>query len=52
MTILFPAIVAVLYIATGLCHLWRREYGWALTWVAYGIANVGLIMAQSGHTRT
>lgn len=43
-----PAIVGVLYALTGFGYLWRREYGWAIVWISYGLANVGLIMAASG----
>jgi len=43
-----PAIVGVLYALTGLGYLWRREYGWALMWLGYAFANVGIIMAASG----
>ena len=45
-TIVFPAIVALMYVTTGIIHALRGEWGWSLTWVSYGIANVGLILAQ------
>ncbi len=43
-----PAIVAVIYFLVSLDHLRSKEYGWALAWLAYSIANVGLILAAKG----
>lgn len=43
-----PAIVGVLYAITGLGYLWKREYGWAIVWTSYALANFGLIMASYG----
>jgi len=40
-----PSIVAVLYFLTALSHLLKHEYGWALAWGCYGMANIGLIIA-------
>jgi len=44
-----PAIVGVLYALTGLGYLWQRQYGWAIVWLSYGLANVGLIMAAQNN---
>jgi hypothetical protein len=44
-TVSIPAIVAVLYFITAVSHLLKGEYGWAMAWACYGLANVGLIIA-------
>jgi hypothetical protein len=41
-----PAIVGVLYGLTGLGYLYQRQYGWALMWLSYAMANVGIIIAS------
>lgn len=45
-----PAIVAVLYALVGIGYLVKKDYPWALVWIAYAIANVGLILAASKET--
>lgn len=45
-TTLFPVIVLVLYLITSIAHLYKREYGWAMMWFFYSMANVGLLIAQ------
>ncbi len=39
-----PLIVAVFYFIVGGCYLIRRDYAWALVWISYALANIGLIM--------
>ncbi len=48
MLVAMPLIVGALYALTGIGYLWKREFGWAIVWLSYGLANVGLIMAASG----
>jgi len=44
-TLSVPAIVSVLYFITALSHALKGEYGWAMAWMCYGLANIGLIIA-------
>jgi len=44
-TIVCPAVVALLYMATGVAFLWRHNWAWAAVWLCYAVANVGLILA-------
>lgn len=47
MRYIIPAAVAALYITQGIYHAWKQEWGFSVMWLAYGIANVGLMMAMS-----
>jgi hypothetical protein len=38
-------IVTVLYAWVGLSYGVKGDWPWALTWTAYALANVGLILA-------
>ncbi len=40
-----PLIAAVLYFVVGMGYLFRKDYAWALVWVSYSMANVGLVAA-------
>ncbi len=40
-----PLIAAVLYFVVGIGYLARKEYAWALVWISYSMANVGLVAA-------
>jgi|TARA_Y100000401_G_scaffold35785_1_gene26805 hypothetical protein len=42
--ITMPSIVAVLYSIAGVCYLVKKDYAWATVWLAYALANVGLIL--------
>lgn len=42
-TRVFPAAVAVLELCAGLVYLWHRNWPLAVTWLAYGIAAIGLV---------
>lgn len=44
-TVAMPSIVAVLYAITAIAYACKKEWAWALTWGAYALANVGLIVA-------
>lgn len=35
----------VLYLITGTSFAFKGNWAWALTWWAYGLANIGLIWA-------
>ena len=35
------------YILVGSSFLYKGNISWAITWLSYGMANVGLIWAQS-----
>jgi hypothetical protein len=39
------SISALLYFSVGVAYLLKSQYAWSLTWFAYSIANVGLILA-------
>lgn len=45
LTMLFPLAVAVLEFAAGAVYLWKGQPWLGLTWVAYGVACVGLAVA-------
>jgi hypothetical protein len=38
-------VVTVLYAWVGISYAAKGEFPWALTWLAYALANVGLIWA-------
>ena len=37
----------VLYLIVGLSYLIKKEYAWAMIWLSYATANIGLIWAGS-----
>jgi len=43
-----PAIVAVMYLGVGSAYLYKGNYGYALVWLCYAGANVGLILSARG----
>jgi len=45
---LLPPLVAVLYLVVAIDHFRAKEYGWALAWFAYSVANFGLVLASKG----
>ena len=40
-------IVMVIYASVGMSYLCERNWPWAITWLCYAGANVGLIWAAS-----
>lgn len=44
---LCPALAGILYAVVGVGYLVKKDYAWALVWIAYSIANIGLILAAS-----
>ena len=42
------AICGVLYFGTSVGFGLKHEFGWALAYFAYALANVGLIIASGG----
>jgi hypothetical protein len=45
MTTYTVAICGILYLATGIGFLIQKQWGFALAYFSYSLANVGLIMA-------
>ena len=43
---IIPSLVGIMYLAQGVYHLGRKEWGFALMWLAYGVANAGLCIAM------
>lgn len=41
-----PAVTLVLYFLTGLAFAYKRQPWWAVMYIAYAVANVGLIWAS------
>lgn len=39
-------LVALIYVAVAIDYARRGEWGFALTWAAYAVANIGLILAS------
>jgi len=39
-----PLIVAVFYAVVGGCYIAKKDYSWAIVWISYALANLGLIM--------
>ena len=50
MKYIIPTIVGALYIVQGAIHASKKEWGLAIMWLAYGLANAGicLTMAETG----
>jgi hypothetical protein len=44
--VLLPSVVMLLYIATAVAFLVKKQPSWALVYFAYSLANVGLIWAS------
>ena len=40
------AISAILYASVGVSFFLKKEYSWAMVWLAYSLANVGLILVK------
>jgi heme O synthase-like polyprenyltransferase len=45
MTNITVAICGLLYLGTSIGFIIQKQYSWALTYFAYSLANVGLILA-------
>lgn len=41
---ILPAIVGILYLIVGICYITKRDFAWAMVWVSYAFANIGLIL--------
>lgn len=39
-----PTVVAIFYFITAACWALRGDWAWALVWLSYCVANVGLII--------
>ena len=37
-------VVCLLYASAAISYALKREYAWALVWLSYAMANVGLVM--------
>ena len=44
---LCPAIAGILYAIVGIGYLVKRDYPWALVWISYSLANLGLVLAAA-----
>ena len=44
---LCPAIAGVLYAIVGVGYLMKKDYAWALVWISYSLANLGLVLAAA-----
>lgn len=44
LTAVIPGIVSILYCATGICYLCKKDFAWALVWLSYALANFGVII--------
>jgi hypothetical protein len=47
MTDITVGICGLLYLATAIGFILKQQWPWALTYFAYALANVGLIMASN-----
>jgi len=45
-TTLLPSITGILYLITAIAFACKHQGGFALTYLAYAIANVGLVWAS------
>ena len=48
---MMPSAVGALYFIVGLCYIARKDYAWALVWIAYALANVGLVLIGLRETK-
>lgn len=44
-TIYLPGSIAVVYAATGIYWLTKKNFAWFLVWMSYATANIGLVLA-------
>ena len=42
---ILPLISAVLYAIVGILYGMEKEWAWCLVWIAYALANLGLVWA-------
>ena len=40
-------ISAALYATVGISYFFKGQYAWSLVWIAYAVANVGLLLASN-----
>lgn len=48
MKYIIPMLVGALYLIQSIMHLSKKEWGLAVMWFAYGLANVGICITMSG----
>jgi len=46
-----PMIAGILYAIVGVGYLIRHDYPWALVWISYSLANLGLVLAAMEKTQ-
>lgn len=39
-----PSIAAAVYAVTGVCYIIKKDIPWAMVWISYALANLGLIL--------
>lgn len=44
---LLPLLVSLAYLITAIDFASESKWAWALTWFAYSIANIGLVLAAN-----
>lgn len=44
-------VAAALYAINGVLYFSKGQYPWALVWLAYAVANIGLLWAANNQTR-
>lgn len=44
LSVIFPLIVAVLYLGSAAAHCYNGRYAWSFVWTCYAAANIGLIL--------
>ena len=42
--VMMPSVVGALYSVVGICYIIKKDYAWAMIWLAYATANIGLIL--------
>ena len=47
MKYIIPTLVGALYLVQGCIHASKKEWGLAIMWLAYGLANVGICITMS-----
>ena len=47
MRYIIPSAVGILYLVQGIYHLCKKDYGFAIMWIAYSAANFGLMLAMA-----
>ena len=41
---IMPSLVGALYFIVAVCYMFKKDFAWALVWMSYALANVGLVL--------